>query len=47
MASLVEKVQHTFAAQTAVAETSFSMSETFGAFDGVNSDTNKYEKSQY
>jgi len=44
---LAEKVQDTFAAATAVAETSFSMSETVRAFDGVNSETTKYEASQY
>jgi len=44
---LAERVQDTFAAATAVAETSFSMSETVRAFDGVNSETTKYEASQY
>jgi len=43
---LAEKVQDTFAAATAVAETSFSMSETVRAFDGLNSETTKYEASQ-
>jgi ABC-type multidrug transport system fused ATPase/permease subunit len=40
---LAEKVQDRFADATAVAETSFSMSETIRAFDGVNDESNKYE----
>lgn len=43
---LAERVQDTFADASAVAETSFSMSETVRAFDGVNSETVKYESSQ-
>jgi len=44
---LAERVQDTFAEATAVAETSFSMSETVRAFDGVESESIKYEASQY
>lgn len=44
--SLAEKVQDTFADATAVAETSFSMSETVRAFDGVSEESKKYEKAQ-
>ena len=44
--SLAEKVQDTFADATAVAETSFSMSETIRAFDGVSEESKKYEKAQ-
>lgn len=43
---LAEDVQDTFADASAVAETSFSMSETVRAFDGVQSETLKYESSQ-
>lgn len=43
---LAERVQDTFADASAVAETSFSMSETVRAFDGVHSETMKYEASQ-
>ena len=43
---LAERVQDTFADSSAVAETSFSMSETVRAFDGVHSETLKYESSQ-
>ncbi len=43
---LAERVQDTFADASAVAETSFSMSETVRAFDGVQSETLKYESSQ-
>mmetsp|Transcript_11636 Transcript_11636/g.17643 ORF Transcript_11636/g.17643 Transcript_11636/m.17643 type:complete len:872 (+) Transcript_11636:223-2838(+) len=43
---LAESVQDTFADASAVAETSFSMSETVRAFDGVHSETMKYEASQ-
>ena len=44
---LAERVQTMFADSTAVAETSFSMSETVRAFNGVNAETEKYEESQY
>lgn len=44
--SLAEKVQDTFADATAVAETSFSMSETIRAFDGVTAESGKYEEAQ-
>ena len=43
---LAEKVQDTFADGTAVAETSFSMSETVRAFDGTETESEKYEHSQ-
>jgi len=43
---LAERVQNAFADGTAVAETSFSMSETVRAFDGVNSESKKYEMVQ-
>lgn len=43
---LAERVQDTFAHASAVAETSFSMSETVRAFDGVQSETDKYESAQ-
>jgi len=43
---LAEKVQDTFAEGTAVAETSFSMSETVRAFDGTETESEKYENSQ-
>ena len=44
--SLAEKVQDTFADATAVAETSFSMSETIRAFNGVSAESGKYEQAQ-
>mmetsp|Transcript_3658 Transcript_3658/g.6881 ORF Transcript_3658/g.6881 Transcript_3658/m.6881 type:complete len:807 (-) Transcript_3658:370-2790(-) len=44
---LAEKVQELFAVSSALAETSFSMSETVRAFDGVSFETEKYESSQY
>lgn len=44
--NLAEKVQDTFADATAVAETSFSMSETIRSFNGVEIDSKKYEASQ-
>jgi ABC-type multidrug transport system fused ATPase/permease subunit len=43
---LSQKVQDTFADGTAVAETSFSMSETIRAFDGVSVESKKYERAQ-
>ena len=43
---LAEKVQDTFAEGTAVAETSFSMSETVRAFDGIEIESHKYEGAQ-
>lgn len=43
---LAEKVQDTFAEGTAVAETSFSMSETVRAFDGIETESHKYEGAQ-
>jgi ABC-type multidrug transport system fused ATPase/permease subunit len=43
---LAEKVQDTFADATAVAETSFSMSETIRAFDGVETESGKFEEAQ-
>lgn len=43
---LAEKVQDTFADATAVAETSFSMSETIRAFDGAEIESNKFEAAQ-
>mmetsp|Transcript_24675 Transcript_24675/g.51677 ORF Transcript_24675/g.51677 Transcript_24675/m.51677 type:complete len:826 (+) Transcript_24675:275-2752(+) len=45
--TLAEKVQELFAVSSAVAETSFSMSETVRAFNGVETETVKYEGSQY
>jgi ATP-binding cassette subfamily B protein len=45
--ALAERVQALFAASSALAETSFSMSETVRAFDGVSVETDKYESSQY
>eukprot|EP00536_Pseudo-nitzschia_multiseries_P004178 jgi/Psemu1/253381/estExt_Genewise1Plus.C_680043 len=44
---LAEKVQDTFADATAVAETSFTMSETIRAFDGVDIESDKFEVAQY
>lgn len=44
--SLAEKVQDTFADATAVAETSFSMSETIRAFDGAEIESEKFEAAQ-
>mmetsp|Transcript_5953 Transcript_5953/g.13023 ORF Transcript_5953/g.13023 Transcript_5953/m.13023 type:complete len:801 (-) Transcript_5953:56-2458(-) len=44
---LAERVQELFAVSSALAETSFSMSETVRAFDGVSIETEKYESSQY
>jgi ABC-type multidrug transport system fused ATPase/permease subunit len=43
---LSEQAQDTYADGTAVADTSFSMSETIRAFDGVNTESHKYEKAQ-
>ena len=43
---LAQRVQDTFADATAVAETSFSMSETIRAFDGVKVESAKYEHAQ-
>ena len=43
---LAERVQDTFARASAVAETSFSMSETVRAFDGVPCEVAKYEDAQ-
>lgn len=43
---LAERLQNMFAESTAVAETSFSMSETVRAFDGLESEVEKYESSQ-
>jgi ABC-type multidrug transport system fused ATPase/permease subunit len=43
---LSERVQDTFADATAVAETSFTMSETIRAFNGVEMDSAKYEAAQ-
>ena len=43
---LAEKVQDTFADATAVAETSFSMSETIRAFDGVEIESGKFGEAQ-
>jgi ABC-type multidrug transport system fused ATPase/permease subunit len=43
---VAEKVQDTFANATAVAETSFSMSETIRAFDGVEIESGKFERAQ-
>ncbi|EED94638.1 predicted protein, partial [Thalassiosira pseudonana CCMP1335] len=44
---LAEKVQELFAVSSALAENSFSMSETVRAFNGVATETKKYESSQY
>ena len=44
---LAEKVQDTFADATAVAETSFTMSETIRAFDGVDIESDKFEEAQF
>eukprot|EP00559_Dactyliosolen_fragilissimus_P002032 CAMPEP_0184868932 /NCGR_PEP_ID=MMETSP0580-20130426/32256_1 /TAXON_ID=1118495 /ORGANISM="Dactyliosolen fragilissimus" /LENGTH=761 /DNA_ID=CAMNT_0027370109 /DNA_START=523 /DNA_END=2804 /DNA_ORIENTATION=+ len=44
--TLSERVQDKFASATAVAETSFTMSETVRAFNGVPFETTKYESSQ-
>ena len=44
---LAEKVQDTFADATAVAENSFSMSETIRSFDGVSVESEKYEGAQH
>lgn len=43
---LAQRVQDTFADATAVAETSFSMSETIRSFDGVKTESQKYEAAQ-
>jgi ABC-type multidrug transport system fused ATPase/permease subunit len=43
---LAEKVQDTFANATAVAETSFSMSETIRAFDGAEVESEKFQGAQ-
>lgn len=43
---LAEKVQDTYADATAVAETSFSMTETVRAFDGVHAESERYEYAQ-
>ena len=43
---LALRVQNTFADATAVAETSFSMSETIRAFDGVEFESSKFEGAQ-
>mmetsp|Transcript_10434 Transcript_10434/g.19519 ORF Transcript_10434/g.19519 Transcript_10434/m.19519 type:complete len:828 (-) Transcript_10434:3975-6458(-) len=43
---LAERVQNMFADASAVAEKSFSMSETVRAFDGVQTETEKYETAQ-
>ena len=43
---LAEKVQDTFADATAVAETSFAMSETIRAFDGAEVESEKFEAAQ-
>lgn len=45
--ALAERVQELFARSSALAETSFSMSETVRAFDGVSIETDKYEASQF
>lgn len=44
---LAEKVQGLFAVSSALAENSFSMSETVRAFDGLSVETEKYGGSQY
>ena len=43
---LSQKVQDTYADATAVAETSFSMTETVRAFDGVHAESERYEYAQ-
>ena len=43
---VAEAVQATFAKAGAVAETSFSMSETIRAFDGVELESDRFEKAQ-
>mmetsp|Transcript_26001 Transcript_26001/g.38676 ORF Transcript_26001/g.38676 Transcript_26001/m.38676 type:complete len:953 (-) Transcript_26001:53-2911(-) len=43
---LAEKVQDKFAEASAIAETSFRMSETIRAFNGINLETSKYEAGQ-
>jgi ABC-type multidrug transport system fused ATPase/permease subunit len=43
---LAERVQNMFAVAGAIAEKSFSMSETVRAFDGVQTEVGKYEKAQ-
>lgn len=43
---LAQKVQDTYADATAVAETSFSMTETVRAFDGVHAESERYEYAQ-
>jgi ABC-type multidrug transport system fused ATPase/permease subunit len=43
---LAQRVQDTFADATAVSETSFKMSETIRAFDGVPFESKKYESAQ-
>lgn len=43
---LAQRVQDTFADATAVSETSFRMSETIRAFDGVATESGKYETAQ-
>ncbi|KAL7542047.1 hypothetical protein ACHAXR_011461 [Thalassiosira sp. AJA248-18] len=45
--TLAERVQELFAKSSALADTSFSMSETVRAFNGVATETEKYEASQY
>jgi len=45
--TLAERVQELFAESSALAENSFAMSETVRAFNGVDSETKKYEASQY
>ena len=44
---LAERLQELFAKSSAVAETSFSLSETVRAFDGVSIESDRYESSQY
>lgn len=44
---LAEKVQDTFADATAVAETSFTMSETIRAFSGIDTESDKFEGAQF
>ena len=44
--NLAQRVQDTFADATAVSETSFRMSETIRAFDGVKTESQKYEAAQ-
>jgi len=43
---LAERVQNMFADASAIAEKSFSMSETVRAFDGVKTEVGKYESAQ-